>query len=103
MINQEIYDALKQHVTGSFSLYDGFQLEQSFNLVVVGGWVDSAKVVDKSMTSGYSDEYVAQYLVFKVGEKFYKLEGYKSSYGSMEWEDYLTQVNRQEKVVYLYE
>ena len=102
MINQAIYDALKQHVTGLFGVYDGFQVGQTFYLVV-GGWIESAEVVDKSINSGYSDEYVAQYIVFKVGEKFYKLEGYKNSYGSMEWEDYLTQVNRQEKVVYLYE
>lgn len=102
MINQAIYDALKQHVTGLFCLYDDFALEKSFKLVV-NGWIDSAEVVDKSINSGYSDEYVAQYIVFKVGEKFYKLEGYKNSYGSMEWGDYLTQVSRQEKVVYLYE
>lgn len=102
MINQDIYDALKQHVTGLFGLYDDFRMEYDFKLVV-GARVDTAQVIDKSVRSGYSDEYVPQYFVFKVGDKFYKLEGYKASYGSMEWEDYLTEVNRQEKVVYLYE
>lgn len=102
MINQEIYDALKQHVTGLFSLYDEFRLEQSFNLVV-NKWIDSAEVIDKSVRSGYNDEYVPQYFVFRVGEKFYKLEGYKDSYGGLEWDTYVTQVSRTEKVVYLYE
>jgi hypothetical protein len=102
MINQEIYDALKQHVTGLFDLYDDFRMEQDFKLVV-GGCVDTAQVTDKSVRSGYNDEYVPQYFVFRVGGKFYKLEGYKDSYGGLEWDNHLTQVERKEKVVYLYE
>lgn len=102
MINSGIYDALRQHVTGLFLLYDDFALEKSFNLVV-DGEIDSAEVIDKSVHSGYNDEYVSQYFVFRVGEKFYKLEGYKDSYGGLEWDAYVTQVSRTEKVVYLYE
>lgn len=100
---ETIYGALKQHVTGLFRIYTEFQPDRPFRVSLENGGTLLCEVVDQNTEQGYSSEYIPIYIIFKCGVLFFKLEGYKDSYGGFEWDHYMTEVNRQEKVVYLYE
>lgn len=99
----DLYQTLKQHVTGLFRVYSEFCPNKGFWVSLDTGGSLLCEVVDHNMEQGYSDEYVPVYIVFKCGVCYYKLEGYKHSYGGLEWDSHLTRVDRKEKVVYLYE
>ncbi len=104
MINQEIYDALKDHVTGLFRNYGEFVPGVPFR---VAGSNDNtifeSEVIEYNEGISSYGDYAPSYIIFRCGVFFYKLDGYKDSYGGLEWDTYVTQVSRTEKVVYLYE
>lgn len=98
-----VYEALRQHVTGLFKLYPQFVPGKPFRVLTEEGPSLLCEVVDHHLGSGYSDEYAPVYIVFKCGTLYFKLDGYQDSYGGIEWDTFITEVERKEKVVYLYE
>jgi hypothetical protein len=42
-------------------------------------------------------------LIFKVGDQFFKMTGFYSSYDADEWEDTITEVTPREKTITVYE
>lgn len=103
MINYKIYEALKNHVTGLFRNYGEFVPGIPFRTVTETDAILTAEVVEYNEGVSSYGEYAPSYIIFKVGTKFYKLEGYKASYGGLEWDNYVAEVSRTENVVYLYE
>jgi hypothetical protein len=98
-----IYEGLKQHVTGLFRIYAEFVPGVPFRLLTEDGQALRCEIVEHSLDQVYSDDYIPIYIVFKCGVTYLKLSGYQDSYGGYEWDSFVTEVERKEKVVYLYE
>lgn len=100
--SRAVYDALRSHVTGQFGLYTQFIPDRAFHVVLLPDTSVDCQVIEYDIDHDYL-EYKPTYIVFKVGDAFFKLNGYSDSYGGVEWDDYVTEVSRNEKTVYLYE
>jgi len=90
IIDIKLQDALEA-VDGPFTSYNFFNLlYEGYNLsglkdVIVEGY-GAAKVVDNTSKHDGDGESVS--IVFSLGDKFYKFNGYRSSYDGMDWDGY---------------
>jgi hypothetical protein len=96
----EILAALQKHKSLVQWAYEGVQTEYE-NVPNVG----TVRVVDVSDSfnedPGYST--LNTYIVFEVGNSFYRINGETSSYEGDVWENQLVTVRKQKKEIWIYE
>ncbi len=100
----ELLTALTRHVAGVFRLFEDFPEHTPFYVHVPGWDVVTVEIVDKNLKYSFEAAESDVYMVFKVDDlNFYRIDGYKDSYGGSEWSNRLTKVTTRVKVVYVYE
>jgi len=94
----QIYKLLERHVAGDFGIFEEFPWGKDF-LVADLGYV---QIVQSKLSHNFEEESTPVWMIFKIGEKLYKANGIKDSYGGCRWSTNLKEVRKKEVVSFEY-
>lgn len=92
------YEYLDRHLAGRFNILEEFAWNVAFPVKGLG----DVKIIDAHLGYSFEDEYNQVWMVFEIDGALYKVQGWKTSYGTSDWESTFTEVKKKEKVTYDY-